>query len=151
VNQALYAAHSHTLSLCHTHTLSLCVTHTHTHTLSLPHTHTLSVTHTRCLCHTHALSNTLSLSLSHAHSLSVRHTLTHTVYLSATHTHSQISFLSPFTSLPLSLPPSGWQIEQSLCVFRLSFLDGELQRPVLHRHKALTGKTSPLSAEQDMM
>ena len=25
-------------------------------------------------------------------------------------------------------------------MFRLSFLDGELQRPVLHRHKALTGE-----------
>jgi hypothetical protein len=33
-------------------------------------------------------------------------------------------------------------VEESLCVFKLNFLNGEIQTPILHRHKALTGMLS---------
>ena len=45
-----------------------------------------------------------------------------------------MEFISPFYYFFI-----GFKTEESLCVFRLIFVDGELQRPVLHRHKALTG------------
>ena len=56
--------------------------------------------------------------------------------------------MSPLT---MSHRVTGWKAEESLCVFRLSFLDGELQRPSLHRHKALTGTYDLHSGVPDLV